>query len=324
MVLYNFWIMDACVSVLVLFSAIYGERMRRNGHVQTANASKITEETSIESEGISSLGNPKKKATELRLPLYLLLNFSYFASMGLTVVVLQYYPSVMIILQHFAVFSFIIIVFAQWLPLKMGYLVGTVFGALWLLSVQTEFRWIFNNLIIAMFAFLASHVQFRNFAFLQIFLWTALVYDVCLLARMNDSPQVLSVGECGNLLCQLFEMNSSWELPSVFTVRFGENQTHVFLGTGDIIIGSIVANFAMSFFKSARCLLGVVASYAIAIALLSQVEDDRPYPALISIVPMCSFSLVGCAIACRKTKRLFSMSNKENSELREDDFLIIW
>lgn len=317
MVLYNFWIMDISVSALVFFSALYGEKMRRNGQWTSVLKSELTDiqdNSSLENQG---------KGADLKLPQYLLFNFTYFASMGLTVLVLQYYPSVMIILQHVAVVSFIMIAFAQWLPMKTGYLLGILFGAIWLLSVETQFRWIINNMIIAMFAFLASHVQFRNFAFLQIFLWTALVYDVCLLARMNETPQVLSIGECGNLLCQLFEMNSAWELPSVFTVRFGENQTHVFLGTGDIIIGAIVANFAMSFFKSPRCLLGVVASYSIAIAFLSQVDTNRPYPALISIVPMCSVSLVCCAVACKKTKRLFSLSNKETSDLRTEDVLLI-
>ena len=310
--------MDISVSALVFFSALYGEKMRRNGQwtsvLNSAELTDIQDNSSLENQG---------KGADLKLPQYLLFNFTYFASMGLTVLVLQYYPSVMIILQHVAVVSFIVIAFAQWLPLKTGYLLGILFGAIWLLSVETQFRWIINNMIIAMFAFLASHVQFRNFAFLQIFLWTALVYDVCLLARMNETPQVLSIGECGNLLCQLFEMNSAWELPSVFTVRFGENQTHVFLGTGDIIIGAIVANFAMSFFKSPRCLLGVVASYSIAIAFLSQVDTNRPYPALISIVPMCSVSLVCCAVACKKTKRLFSLSNKESSDLRTEDVLLI-
>ena len=321
MVFYNFWIMDVSVSALVFLSAIYGEKMRRNG--QSTNALKIPGELATDNQEIAS-PEFQSKGKELKLPQYLFFNFSYFGAMGLAVVILQYYPSVMIVLQHIAVMSFIVIAFAQWLPLKIGYLMGILFGAVWLFSVQTEFRWIINNVIIAMFAFLASHVQFRNFAFLQIFLWTALVYDVCLLARMNQSPQLLSVGECGNLLCQLFEMNSAWELPSVFTVRFGENETHVFLGTGDIIIGAIVANFAMSFFKSSRCLIGVVASYSTAIALLSQVENDRPYPALISIVPMCSFALVGCAVACRKTKRLFSMVSKDSDRVRDDEFIIIW
>ena len=321
MVFYNFWIMDVSVSALVFLSAIYGEKMRRNG--QSTNALKIPGELTIDDQEITVSPESRSRGKELRLPQYLFLNFSYFASMGLAVVTLQYYPSVMIFLQHIAVMSFIVIAFAQWLPLRIGYLMGILFGAVWLLSVQTGFRWIINNLIITMFAFLASHVQFRNFAFLQIFLWTALVYDVCLLARMNQSPQLLSVGECGNLLCQLFEMNSAWELPSVFTVRFGENDTHVFLGTGDIIIGAIVANFTMSFFKSSRCLIGVVASYSTAIALLSQVENDRPYPALISIVPMCSFALVGCAVACRKIKRLFSMNSKDSDYVGDEDFLII-
>ena len=322
MFLYNFWIMDVSVSALVFLSAIYGEKMRRSG--QWGNPSKSDETDSQEGKTVEIAA--AKGSADLKLPQYLLLNFTYFAAMGLTVVVLQYYPSVMIFLQHVAVVSFIMIAFSQWLPLKLGYLLGILFGAIWLLSVQTEFRWIINNIIIAMFAFLASHVQFRNFAFLQIFLWTALVYDVCLLAGMNHStptPQVLSIGECGNLLCQLFEMNSAWELPSVFTVRFGENQTHVFLGTGDIIIGAIVANFAMSFFKSPRCLVGVVASYSVAIGFLSQVDTNRPYPALISIVPMCSVSLVCCAVACKKTKRLFSLSCKENSDLRDEDILLI-
>ncbi|XP_068705230.1 uncharacterized protein [Montipora foliosa] len=318
MFLHNFWIMDASVSALVFLSAIYGEKMRRKGQ-------STLERTKPDNQEYQST-RLQETERELKLIQYLFLNFLYFAAMGLTVVVLQFFPSVMIALQHIAVVTFIVIAIAEWIPFKIGYLLGILFGAVWLLSVQTQFRWIINNLIIAMFAFLASHVQFRNFAFLQIFLWTALIYDVCLLARMNQTPQFLSVGECGNLLCQLFEMNSAWELPSVFTVRFGENESHVFLGTGDIIIGAIVANFAMWFFKSSRCLLGVVASYSTAIALLSQVENDRPYPALISIVPMCSFALVGCAVICRKTKRLFSLTTRKDSEddcHDDQDFLVI-
>lgn len=323
MFLYNFWIMDASVSALVFLSAIYGEKMRRTG--QPAHVSKSFEGTKANHQEIPARETPHGQKKELHFVQYLCLNFSYFAAMGLTVVILQYLPSVMIVLQHVAVIGFIVIAFAQWIPFKIGYLLGILFGIVWLFSVRTQFRWIINNLIITMFAFLSSHVQFRNFAFLQIFLWTALVYDVCLLAQMNQAPQVLSIGECGNLLCKLFEMNSNWELPSMFTVCFGENESYVYLGTGDIIIGSIVANFAMSFFKSSKCLVGVVASYSTAIGLLSRVENDRPYPALISIVPVCSFALVGCAVVCRKTKRLFSLNNKDcgDDSRREEDFIVI-
>lgn len=313
MSLYNFWIMDLSVSGLVLLSAVYGDRMRRNGQSKTGSQNE-TFEGDLASES---------QETEPGLVTYLFLNFCYFAAMGLTVLILQYHPSVMIVLQHIAVVSFIIIAFVQWLPPRIGLFAGVLFSVVWLLSVETNSRWFFNNLIIAMFTFLASHVHFRNFAFLQIFLWTAVIYDVCLLARMNgDSPQLFSVGECGNLLCQLFEMNNAWELPSIFTVCFGASDTRVFLGTGDIVIGAIISNFAMSFFRSLKCLASVVGSYGLAIGLLSHVDSNRPYPALISIVPCCSLALVLCAVFCKKTKRLFSMSCKE-CEFSRDEYLVI-
>ena len=313
MMLYNFWIMDVTVTAMVLLSAMYGEKTRRNGQSTKA-------EYPLCDGGEVGSG----KQTDSSLGMYLFLNFSYFAAMGFTVVILQYYPSIMICLQHIAVICFIVIAFAQWLPPRCGYAAGVLFSVAWLLSVETTLRWHFNNLIITMFAFLASHVHFRNFAFLQIFLWTALIYDVCLLARMNDTPQAFSVGACSNLLCQLFEMNNAWELPSVFTVRFGETDTHVFLGTGDIVIGAIISNFAMSFFRSARCLVGVVCSYGLAIALLSQVDSNQPYPALLSIVPCCSTALILCAVFCRKTRRLFSLNFKESDSIRDEELIVIW
>ena len=316
MLFYNFWIMDISVSVMVLFSAMYGERARRN-NLSTSG----TKNDNSYSGG--DLSNENQGTADSGLATYLLLNFSYFAAMGFTVVILQYYPSIMICLQHIAVVSFVVIAFAQWLPTRVGYLAGVLFSIAWLLSVETKFRWFFNNVIITMFAFLASHVHFRNFAFLQIFLWTALIYDVCLLARMNNTPQLFSIGECGNLLCKLFEMNNAWELPSVFTVRFGATDTHVFLGTGDIVIGAIISNFAMSFFRSSRCLLSVVCSYGLAIGLLSQVDSNQPYPALLSIVPCCSTALILCAVFCKKTRRLFSLSLKECDSLRDEDLIII-
>ena len=147
------------------------------------------------------------------------------------------------------------------------------------------------------------------------------MYDIFLLSRMNRSPQVFSVSifDCSSLLCKLFEMNNTWELPAVFTVRLGDSTTHVFLGTGDIIIGSIISNFAMSFFRSSKCVLTIVASYSLAIGLLSQVDSNRPYPALVSIVPCCSVALVFCAVLCRKTKSLFSMSHCGEQEKEQID-----
>lgn len=96
----------------------------------------------------------------------------------------------------------------------------------------------------------------------------------------------------------------------------GPQQEHVFLGAGDIIIGCLVANFSQMFFKSLRYLSGTVSSYAIAIALLRKVEHE-PYPALVTIVPLCSFQLVVSAILSHKTRKLFSFASVDNGVERK-------
>ena len=145
MFLHNFWIMDASVSALVFLSNIYGEKMQRT--TQPAHVSKSLEGTKADHQEITATKPPHGQKKELHFVQYLCLNFSYFAAMGLTVVILQYCPSVMIALQHIAVMGFIVIAFAQWIPFKIGYLLGITFGTVWLFSVRTQFRWIINNLI---------------------------------------------------------------------------------------------------------------------------------------------------------------------------------
>lgn len=311
MTMYNFWIMDIAVSGLTLVSAFYGNNRRKEGQ---ADALQRTITSQLSQEAIAPFVDELKELIDIKplnLCWYLVLNFSYFATMALTVLLLQYYPNLMIGLQHLAIMGFLILAFTQWMPGRSGYIAGSLFVVLWMASVKTGFRWLINNIIIAMFAVLASHVQFRNFAFLQIFLWTAFVYDVFLLAKMNNTPQLFSITDCSSLLCKLFEVNDTWQLPAVFTIRFGDSNTHVFLGTGDIVIGALISNFSMSFFKSFKCLLLTVSSYGLAIGLLSQVDSNRPFPALVSIVPCCSVALVMCAVFCRKTRRLFSMNQSE-------------
>lgn len=44
---------------------------------------------------------------------------------------------------------------------------------------------------------------------------------------------------------------------------------YVFFGIGDIIIGVIVVNFVMLFFKFFWCFVGVVVSYLVVIVFLS-------------------------------------------------------
>ncbi|KXJ27648.1 hypothetical protein AC249_AIPGENE16838 [Exaiptasia diaphana] len=213
MSMYNFWIMDIAVSGLTLLSAFYGHKKR-----EEENSGK----TSLQ-ETVPPFSGPRNEQKELidakrlNLPWYLVLNFSYFTTMALTVSMLQYLPAIMIGLQHIAVVGILIIAFNQWIPGKSGYIAGSFFVLLWMASAKTAFRWIINNIIVAMFAVLASHIQFRNFAFLQIFLWTAFFYDVFLLGSMGNTPQLFSITECNSLLCKLFEMNDAWQLPAVFT-----------------------------------------------------------------------------------------------------------
>ena len=165
-----------------------------------------------------------------------------------------------------------------------------------------------NDTVIALFSILVSHVHFRNFPSLQMFLWTAVVYDICLVKVLSSGlPSLLSKGSCKSLLCNAFEINNEWELPTIFTFKLGPREGHVFLGAGDIVIGCIVANFSQMFFKSSKYLSGTVCSYALAIALLSRIEEE-PYPALVTIVPLCTCQLVLSAFLSRKAKKLFSFT----------------
>lgn len=319
--------MDFAVCGLTLISAFYGDKRRKDGrNAGSSQSHKTTITTDLSEENsLTPFVNELKEIMDVNpanLSLYLLLNFTYFATMTMTVILLQYYTTLMIGLQHLAIMGFLIIAFSQWIRGKAGYIVGSLFILLWVVSANTSYRWLMNNIIIAMFSVLASHVQFRNFAFLQIFLWTAFVYDVFLLSKMSSEPQLFSITGCSSLLCKLFEVNDAWQLPAVFTVRFGDTATHVFLGTGDIVIGALISNFALSFFKSFKCLLLTVSSYGLAIGLLSRVDNNRPFPALVSIVPCCSLALVFCAVCCRKTRRLFSINHRD-VDYKDDDLVVI-
>ena len=180
--------MDASVSTLVFLSAIYGEKMRRKG------------QSTLEGTRSDNQEYPRLQETgrELKLIQYLFLNFLYFAAMGLTVVVLQFFPSLMIAIQHIAVVTFIVMAIAEWIPFKIGYLSARHSLRSRVVAVSTNsISMDYQQLNYHDVPFLASHVQLRFFAFLQIFSWTSLVYDVCLLPRINQTPQFLSVGECG-------------------------------------------------------------------------------------------------------------------------------
>lgn len=300
----NFLLLDITASLLVFSSALHGKTARRRRQLfSTAEELSSAGKDEVSSDGVTS-------KSDLMAILFRLFVFSgYFAMMMASISLFKSHPLFMIFVQHIAIVLFIIIAFLQWFKPCLALCLGGLFSIIWLVSAYTTFRWILNDMVVALFSLLVSHVRFQNFPSLQMFLWIAVLYDICILETLSKGlPSLFSAGECDTLICNAFEINNAWELPTLFTFKLGPPQEHVFLGAGDIIIGCLVANFSEMFFNSLRYLSGTVLSYAIAIALLCKV-DDEPYPALVTIVPLCSLQLVVSAILSRKTKALFSFGS---------------
>lgn len=308
----NFWLLDLTASLLVFISAWYGKMMRRKmktSHNMSRDAVSATKEKDLNDEMVES----HFSATLGRLFFYTI----YFVFMAASVVLFQSHPYIMISVQHITVIFCIMLTFVQWFKPYMAMCFGGLFSIIWIMSAATTFRWVINDIVIALFALLVSHVHFQNFPSLQMFLWIAVVYDVCLVKTISQGlPSLFSTGDyCDTVLCKAFEISDAWELPTIFTFKLGPRDGHVYLGAGDIIIGCMVANFSQMFFRSSKYLSGTVLSYAVAIALLNQVENE-PYPALVTIVPLCSFQLVVSAILSRKARRLFSFQCLESGGQR--------
>lgn len=301
----NFWLLDITASLLVFISAWYGKRTRRRIRNTDIGEDVLSaaKEKELDDEMVGGDHESRLGATLRRLVFYTI----YFVLMAVSVVLLQSHPYIMISVQHITVIFCILLAFVQWFEPYMALCLGGLFSAIWILSAATTLRWIINDIVIAFFALLVSHVHFQNFPSLQMFLWIAVVYDVCLVKTISQGlPSLFSAGDyCDTVLCKAFEISNAWELPTIFTFKLGPRDGHVYLGAGDIIIGCMVANFSQMFFRSSKYLSGTVLSYALAIALLSRVEDE-PYPALVTIVPLCSFQLVVSAILSRKARKLFS------------------
>lgn len=308
----NFWLLDLTASLLVFISAWYGKMMRRKMKTSdnmSRDAVSATKEKDLNDEMVES----HFSATLGRLFFYTI----YFVFMAASVVLFQSHPYIMISVQHITVIFCIMLTFVQWFKPYMAMCFGGLFSIIWIMSAATTFRWVINDIVIALFALLVSHVHFQNFPSLQMFLWIAVVYDVCLVKTISQGlPSLFSTGDyCDTVLCKAFEISDAWELPTIFTFKLGPRDGHVYLGAGDIIIGCMVANFSQMFFRSSKYLSGTVLSYAVAIALLNQVENE-PYPALVTIVPLCSFQLVVSAILSRKARRLFSFQCLESGGQR--------
>ena len=312
--------MDAFTSCLIFVSAIAGDRRQKSKKFGL----KLNDYSCAE-EDTDAGKHFSRNEIRMHLGHYFLLNFTYFALMALLVVALRHYPTYIVYIQHMAVIGFIMIAFDGWFRPTIAYPLGLALSIVWFFSGSTAYRWILNNFIIVIFTLMVGDVQFKNFVVLQMFMWSAFVYDVCVLAgTTNVAPSLFSVGveQCDTLICHLFRMHDKWELPSVFTMKFG-NATQVFLGTGDILLGALVVNFSKSFFKSTKYVVAVVLSFSFALGLLSRV-DSMPFPALATIVPVCTSAIILCALISGQTRQLFSVNKDPNSKEQHIGLLIAW
>ena len=327
----NFWIMNGCVCLMVLLSACFAEFFIRG---RAKDVTKIQHsviyvpdsvfgtERTISPSLQSNSGEENKKR---RYILYIIYNICYFLLMMYSVVTMKKYPLIMVGIQHVAVMFIVTIFILQFTRPTLAIPLSVIFALVWLFSMDTSFRWITNNTIVLMCIMLTGYVQFKNFAYLQIFMWLAFIYDVYLLAGFkfigggaelfsfdNDftptPTAAVAKDSCGNLLCSLFSHYHSYELPTVFSIQIGDESSFIFIGTGDIIIGAFVANFSLFYFKARKYLFIAVFAFGTSVAALSQVTET-PFPALLSIVPLCTMGLLFCAvISGRSVEMLLGLS----------------
>lgn len=315
----NFIIMNVSVSALVFMSAYYADFfIRGSREVKLKNVIHVPDSVLPSHENNENIpcdetifGCLKQR----RYLSYFAYNIIYFVLMFYSVVGMKKYPGVMVIIQHIAIVSIISLYFLQFVRPTIAVPISIAYATVWFLSGHTQYRWLVNNTIVIMSVLLTGYIQFKNFMYLQIFMWLAFVYDVYLLAGLKffgAGSELFSIDQksdvniqgvtttCQTLLCSLFTHNSNYELPTVFSIQLGRSENFVYIGTGDIIIGAFAANFTLLFFKNIKYLIFTVATFGLSIAMLSQVAET-PFPALLSIVPLCTVGLLLSGLASKRS-----------------------
>ena len=372
----NFSIMTLCVCVIVTLNVYFAEYFINRKHSNNANGSSKEPKFNIihfpeffqtmfwskseEDDSNTSNSNKYTKNTTTTTNKndrwsylkFSLLNLFYFLIMFSIVTVLHQYPSFLLIIQHISVFLVITLNFLQFgkalhtIPLSM------IYGFIWLVSLNTDYRWILNNTIVFMCILLTGYIRFKNFLYLQIFMWLAFFYDVYMLHGIQvDGLQFFSIREevavvsssvvtangggggaaqqsCQTMLCHFFNHDNNFQIPTAFSVQLGAEVDHVYIGTGDIMIGSFVANFAFRFFEKTNYMVFTVFTFGGAVGMLSYVTTNTPFPALLTIVPICTLSVVFLALLSRRSQELIiGCKNKDRSVYRKsksiDDRLVV-
>lgn len=333
----NFSLMTIFSCGIVMLSVYFSEQFIRKPMKNSSSKENIICLPDVLQPVVSAIIEKKSERKQKQAQGYLLFflyNILYFLAMFTTVVVMKRYPIFLLCIQHIAIIIVIGFCFLQFARPTVAIPCAAVYALLWFLSLNTSYRWIINNTIVIMCVLLTGYVQFRNFLYLQIFMWLAFVYDVYMLGGVNitntfqffsyttDKPNIEKVVQpaletaaesCQNLLCSIFSHDKSFKIPTVFSVQFGNPMEYVYIGSGDIMIGALVANFSLTFFKKIKYLLFTVSCFGVSIALLSQVTQT-PFPALLSIVPICSIGIILSGLFSRRWLEL--LVDKEHSKSR--------
>ena len=338
----NFSIMTCCVCAIVTLSVYFTEyfikrKIRTKEHsiiefpefFQTLMSSQEDNDTLLSTKK----NNNESSSTVTTYSRFFIFNFLYFVFMFGLITFLHRYATVLLVVQHIAVVGVIFLCFMQFGRPKRAIPLALIYATVWLTSIDTPYRWILNNTIVVMCILLTGYIRFKNFIYLQIFMWLAFVYDVYMLSGINvsDPLQFLSYHDnvavvtstvaaplaqkCSNLLCHVFNHDNNFKIPTAFSIQFGEEIDHVFIGTGDIMIGAFVANFSFRFFKKTNYMAFTVISYGVSVALLSQVSTNAPFPALLTIVPICTLALMVLGVWSNKSLEMI-LDCQEGSNCR--------
>lgn len=335
----NFSLMTICACGIVMLSVYFAEEYIRKPSKTSSNLTEniirlpdvLQPVVSVFIEKKSDDKQYRKPALEQSYVLFLVYNIIYFLAMFVTVVVMKKYPILLLCVQHIAIVIVIGFYFLQFARPTVAIPCAAVYTLVWFLSVNTSYRWMINNTIVIMCVLMTGYVQFRNFLYLQIFMWLAFVYDVYMLGGVNiastfqffsytDKPLINPVepvldiqavtDSCQTLLCSIFSHDKSFKIPTVFSVQFGNPIDYVYIGSGDIMIGALVANFSLTFFKKVKYMLFTVLCFGVSVALLSQVTRT-PFPALLSIVPICTIAIMLSGLCSRRWLELL-VDNKDH------------
>ena len=301
----NFWVMNVSVTLMVFSSACYAEVFIRK---QSNKYRVLYIPATIFGQNIPIVGaiNQSNLMEHYRISFllwFLFCVFLYFLVILASVAIIEIYPKFIIYVQYSTIFVIICLFFLQYVQSQIAIPLSILYSITWVISGNTQYRWIINNTIVVMVVIMTGYIEFQSFVYLQVFMWLAFFYDLMLLVNLyalKDVPEIFTYNSvhrnvtqnpCSTLLCSLQNHNSFYELPTVFAMQLSSSETSAYIGAGDIIIGAFLANFTLLFFQSKAHLTFIVGTFSVAVGFLVKVEST-PFPALAIIVPICTMGFL--------------------------------